>query len=91
MGKNGLKVSTMKTEHLQTTGDTYPVRMKRYTETATVNKAVLQISRINDRQRRRSQQRRGEQISKGMVAMERAGWSDIRQESSNENEVNDIP
>ena len=30
MEKNGLKVSRAKTEHLQTTGDTDPVRMKRY-------------------------------------------------------------
>ena len=30
MEKNGLKVSRSKTEHLQTTGDTDPVRMKRY-------------------------------------------------------------
>ena len=33
MEKNGLKVSRVKTEHLQTTGDTDPVRMTRYMET----------------------------------------------------------
>ena len=33
MEKNGLKVSRAKTEHLQTTGDTDPVRMMRYMET----------------------------------------------------------
>ena len=33
MKNNGLKVSRAKTEHLQTTGDTDPVRMKRYMET----------------------------------------------------------
>ena len=52
-----------KTEHLQTTGDTDPFRIKRYMEIELVKlptvHAVLQISRINDRQRRRSQQRRG--------------------------------
>ena len=30
MEKNVLKVNRAKTEHLQTTGDTGPVRMKRY-------------------------------------------------------------
>ena len=44
MEKNGLKVSRAKTEQLQTTGDTEP---------------VLQISWINNRQRRRSHQIRG--------------------------------
>ena len=37
MEKNGLKVSRAKTEHLQTPGDTDPVRMKRYNETEMVN------------------------------------------------------
>ena len=37
MEKNGLKVSRAKTEHLQTPGDTDPVRMKRYMETEMVN------------------------------------------------------
>ena len=32
MEKNGLKVSRAKTDHLQTTGDTDPVRMERYME-----------------------------------------------------------
>ena len=53
--------------------------------------ADIQISWINDRQRRRSQQRRGEQSSKGMVEMERTEWSDLRQESPNEIEDPDIP
>ena len=42
MEKNGLKVSRAKTEHLETTGDTDPVRMKRYTETETVNLPTVQ-------------------------------------------------
>ena len=42
MGKNGLKVSRAKTEHLQTTGHTDPVRMKRYMETEMVNLATVQ-------------------------------------------------
>ena len=37
MEKNGLKVSRAKTEHLQTTGDTDPVRMKRYRVTEMLN------------------------------------------------------
>ena len=37
MEKNGLKVSRAKTEHIQTTGNTDPVRMKRYMETEMVN------------------------------------------------------
>ena len=53
--------------------------------------ADIQISWINDRQERRSQQRRGEQCSKGMVEMERTEWSDLRQESPNEIEDPDIP
>ena len=55
------------------------------------NSPVLKISWINDRQERRSQQRRGEQSSKGNVEMERNEWSDLQQESSNENEAPDIP
>ena len=39
----------------------------------------------------RSQQRRREQSSKGMVKMERAERSDLRQESTNEIEEPDIP
>ena len=45
MENNGLKlksVSRAKTEHLQTTGDTDPVRMKRYMETETVNLPTVQ-------------------------------------------------
>ena len=42
MEKNGLKVSRAKTEHLQTTGDTDPVRMKRYMETEMVNLPTVQ-------------------------------------------------
>ena len=78
MEMNGLKVSRAKTEHLQTPGDTDPVRMKRYDRNGKLaNSPALQISRINYRQRRRSQQRRGEQSDKGMVEMERTEWSDI--------------
>ena len=36
-----------------------------------------------NRQRRRSQQRRGEQSGKGMVVMEGTEWSDLLQENSN--------
>ena len=42
MEKNGLKVSRAKTEHLQTTWDTDPVRMKRYMETEMVNLPTVQ-------------------------------------------------
>ena len=42
MEKNGLKVSRAKTEHLQTRGDTDPVRMKRYMETEIVNLPTVQ-------------------------------------------------
>ena len=42
MEKNGLKVSRAKTEHLQTTGATDPVRMKRYLETEMVNLPTVQ-------------------------------------------------
>ena len=42
MEKNGLKVSRAKTEHLQTPGDTDPVRMKRYMETEMVNLPTVQ-------------------------------------------------
>ena len=42
MEKNGLKVSRAKTEHLQTIGDTDPVRMKRYMETEMVNLPTVQ-------------------------------------------------
>ena len=94
MEKNGLKVSRARTEHLQTTEETDLVGMKSYMETEMVNLPtvpVLQISRINDRQKRRSQQIRGEQGSKGMVEMERTEWSDLRQESTNEIVDPDIP
>ena len=42
MEKNGLKLSRVKTEHLQTTQDTDPVRMKRYMETEMVNLPTVQ-------------------------------------------------
>ena len=42
MENNGIKVSTAKTEHLQTTGYTDPVRMKRYMETEMVNLPTVQ-------------------------------------------------
>ena len=51
---------------------------------------VLQISSINDRQTRKSQQRRGEQSGNGMVEMERSDWCDLRQETFNKNEAHDI-
>ena len=62
MEKNGLKVSRARTEHIQTTQDTYPVRMKIYMETEMAN---LSTAQSNDRQKRRSQQIHGEQGSKG--------------------------
>ena len=42
MEKNGLKVSRAKTEHLQTTEETYPVGMKKYMETELVNLPTVQ-------------------------------------------------
>ena len=42
MEKNGLKVSRAKTEHLQTTEETDPVRMKSYMETEMVNLPTVQ-------------------------------------------------
>ena len=42
MEKNGLKVSRAKTEHLQRTGGTDPVKMKRYMETEIVNLPTVQ-------------------------------------------------
>ena len=42
MDNNGLKVSRAKTEHIQTLGDTDPVRMKRYTGTEMVNLPTVQ-------------------------------------------------
>ena len=62
MENNRLKVSRAKTEHLQTTGDTDQVMMKRYGDRnyQLANSPVTQISRLNDKQRRRTQQRHGE-------------------------------
>ena len=45
MEKNWLKVSRAKTEHLQTTGETDPVRMKRYMVTEMVNLPAVQSFR----------------------------------------------
>ena len=61
MEKNGLKVGRAKTEHLQTTGDTDPVRMKRYMEIEMINLPTVQSFKYlgSTIQRRRSQQRRG--------------------------------
>ena len=42
MENNGLKVSRAKTEHLQTTGDTDPVMMKRYMKTEMVHLPAVQ-------------------------------------------------
>ena len=42
MEKNGRKVSRAKTEHLQTTGDTDPVRINKYMETEMVNLPTVQ-------------------------------------------------
>ena len=42
MEKNGLKVSRAKTKHLQTTGDTDPVRMNRYMDTEMANLPTVQ-------------------------------------------------
>ena len=42
MENNGLKVSRAKTEHLQTTGDTDLVRMKRYMEIEMINLPTVQ-------------------------------------------------
>ena len=61
MEKNGLKVGRAKTEHLHTTGDTDPVRMKRYMEIEMINLPTVQSFKYlgSTIQRRRSQQRRG--------------------------------
>ena len=42
METNGLKVSSAKTENLQTIGDTYPVRIKIFMEIETVNLSTIQ-------------------------------------------------
>ena len=42
MAKNGLKVSKTKTGYLQTTGDTDPVRMKRYLKREMINLPTVQ-------------------------------------------------
>ena len=42
MKKNGLRVSGAKTEHLQTAGDTDPVRMKRYMHIKMINLPTVQ-------------------------------------------------
>ena len=42
MEKNGLKVSRAKTEHVQTTGETDPVGMKKYMEAEVVNLPTVQ-------------------------------------------------
>ena len=42
MENNGLRVTKAKTEYLHTTGDTHPVRMKRYMETETGNLPTMQ-------------------------------------------------
>ena len=90
MEQNGLKVSRAKTEHLQTRADSGPVRMKRYMETETVNLPSVQSFKYRgstiDRRGGASQQRRGEQSDEGTVEMERDNWSELRQESTNENE-----
>ena len=39
---NGLKVNWSKTEHLQATGETDPIRMNKYMETETVNLTTVQ-------------------------------------------------
>ena len=70
----GCKVNWAKTEHLQTTGDTNHVKMKRwisYRYSQLANSPIVHISRIKDTQKRRSQKRRGEQSSKGTVETER--------------------
>ena len=85
MEKNGLKVSRAKTEHLQRTGDTDPVRMKRYMETEMVNLPVVQISWINERQRGASKD------VDSRVAKAWSKWRDLRQEIPNKIEAPDIP
>ena len=42
MENNGLKVSSEKTEHLQTTWDTDPVRMKSYMDIEMINLPTVQ-------------------------------------------------
>ena len=52
-----------------------------------VNSPVLHISWISNRQKRWSQQRRGEQSDKGMVEMARTESSDLPQDNSNKIEA----
>ena len=75
--KNWRKDSRSKTEHLQTTWETDLDKRKKYGKRETVNNAVLQILRINNIQKRRSKQIRGERSGKGMVRVERSDWSDF--------------
>ena len=65
MENNGLKISRGNTEHLKTTGDTNPVRMKICMETEMVNLPSVSPSNILDQRH----QRRGVQSGKGMVEM----------------------
>ena len=63
-----------KTEDIPTKGDTHPVRRR---DTRERKRSTCQQSRINNTQKMRSQQRRGEQIGKCMVGMERSNLNDL--------------
>ena len=90
MEKNGLKVSRAKTDHNRGDRSGWNEELHGDRNGQLANSPVLQISWINDRQERRSQQRHGEQSGKGMVEIERTEWRDLRQESPNEIEDPDI-
>ena len=94
MENNGLKVSRAKTQHLQTRGDTDPVRMKRYMETEMVNFPTVQsfkyLGSTIDRGGGASKDVDNRSSDKGMVEMERSEWSDLRQENPNKIEASDI-
>ena len=94
MEKNGFKVSRAKTEHLQTTGDTDPVGMKRYMETEMVNLPTVHsfkyLGSTIDRGGGASKDVDNRVTNAWLVKMERTEWSDLRQENPNIIEAPDI-
>ena len=84
---NGTKISRAKTEHLQTTRDTRPVRVKRCMETEMDNlPTVLSFKYIGSTIDRgggaikdvERESDRDRERDKGMFEMEGAEWSDLR-------------
>ena len=73
-------------------GDTDAVMMNRYMETETVSLPTLQSFKyLGSTTDRRGGATCRQQSGEGMVEMERTEWSDLRQESTNENESPHIP